>query len=187
MIYVATRSSSQGKKAGIVSALGIGTGSLLHITAAAIGLSAIIFYSSVTFEVIKWIGAGYLIYLGIRSIMTANTSEALNAQSVTRYDALSDIYKKGVLVNLLNPKVALFFMAFLPQFVNPASPYFVVNIILLGLIFDFGGTLVNIIVAHFFAHLGEWLNEKTMFHKIKSWFSGGIYILLGIGLAASKK
>jgi threonine/homoserine/homoserine lactone efflux protein len=187
MIYVATRSSSQGKMAGIVSSLGIGTGALIHIIAAAVGLSAIIFYSSITFEIVKWLGASYLIYLGIKSIFNANVKNESHITFAFKNESHLAIYKNAIFVDLLNPKVALFFFAFLPQFANPASPHFTLNIILLGLIFDTCGTIINILVAHFFAGLGKWLNGKAGFHKIKSWFSGSIYILLGIGIAASKK
>ena len=188
MIYVATRSSTQGKMAGIVSSLGIGTGALLHVMAAAVGLSAIIFYSTMAFQVVKWVGAIYLIYLGIKSVLNArkgarNQDNPLKQQR----EPLSSIYRKGIFVNLLNPKVAVFFMAFLPQFVDPSSSYFTINVILLGLIFDLSGTLINIVVAYCFASLGNWLKDKPMFHTLKSWVSGIIYILLGIGIAASNK
>ena len=187
MIYVATRSSGQGKMAGIASSFGIGTGALIHIMAAAIGLSALIFYSSVAFEFVKWVGASYLIYLGIKSILDANSKNESSVTALSKNESLFSIYKKGIFVDLLNPKVALFFLAFLPQFANPTSPYFAINIIMLGLIFDCCGTIINILVAHFFAGLGRWLDKKTMFHKAKSWFSGCIYIILGIGIASSKK
>ena len=186
MIYVATRSSSQGKMAGVVSSLGIGTGALIHIMAAAIGLSAIIFYSSVAFEMVKWLGAAYLIYLGIKSILSANAEDNIQKAS-DNHETLMSVYRKGILVDLLNPKVALFFLAFLPQFTNPTSPYFTVNIILLGLIFDCCATIINMTVAHFFAGLGRLLDGNTRFHKLKSWFSGIVYIILGLGIAASKK
>ncbi|SHG03152.1 Threonine/homoserine/homoserine lactone efflux protein [Fodinibius roseus] len=188
MIYVATRSSTQGKMAGIVSSLGIATGSLFHIIGAAIGLSAIIFYSSVAFQLIKWIGAGYLVYLGIKAIL--NAYKNVNTQNdalINKTKSLTEIYKKGILVNLLNPKVALFFMAFLPQFVDPASSYFTAGIILLGLLFNICGTAILIIVAYFFSKLGEWLTGRPLFHKVKSWVSGTVYILLGIGIATSEK
>lgn len=188
MIYVATRSSTQGKMAGIISSLGIGTGALIHITAAAVGLSALIFYSTVAFQVIKWIGASYLVYLGIKAILGANNNNNRKDEPlVDKTKSLSEIYKKGILVNLLNPKVALFFLAFLPQFVDPTSSYFTAGIISLGLIFSICGTLVLIIVAFFFSKLGQWLTGKPLFHKVKSWVSGTIYILLGIGIAASEK
>lgn len=174
--------------AGIVSSLGIATGSLIHIIGAAVGLSALIFYSSVAFEIIKWIGAGYLVYLGIKAILDAYKNEnTQNEALIDKTKNLAEIYKKGILVNLLNPKVALFFMAFLPQFVDPASSYFTAGIILLGLIFNICGTVILIIVAYFFSKLGKWLTGKPLFHKVKSWVSGTVYILLGIGIATSEK
>jgi len=188
MIYVATQSSTQGRLAGIISSLGIGTGSLLHIIAAAIGLSALIFYSSIAYEIVKWVGAIYLIYLGIKSIKNADRKIDFQTNTLNRdEEKLLTVFRKGILVNVLNPQVALFFLAFLPQFVNPNAPYFTINIIFLGLIFNICGTLINIIVAYFFAAIGDWLKGKTMFQKFKSWLSGTVYIILGIGIAASEK
>lgn len=188
MIYVATRSSTQGKMAGIVSSLGIATGSLVHILGAAVGLSAIIFYSTIAFQTIKWVGASYLVYLGAKAILKANNN-GNDQKNTTTYSTtgLAKIYKKGILVNLLNPKVALFFLAFLPQFVDPKTSYFAVSVILLGLIFNFCGTVINIFVALFFAKLRTMLIGNPMFEKVKSWFTGVIYILLGIGIATSEK
>jgi threonine/homoserine/homoserine lactone efflux protein len=188
MIYVATQSSTQGRLAGIISSLGIGTGSLLHIIATAIGLSALIFYSSIAYEIVKWVGAIYLIYLGIKSIKNADRKIDFQTNTLNRdEEKLLTVFRKGILVNVLNPQVALFFLAFLPQFVNPNAPYFTINIILLGLIFNICGTLINIIVAYFFAAIGDWLKGKTMLQKFKSWLSGTVYIILGIGIAASEK
>lgn len=188
MLYVATRSSTQGRMAGIVSSLGIGTGSLVHVTAAALGLSALIFYSTLAFDVIKWVGAGYLVFLGLKAIRSAQTGETNENDNLDHPPlSLPAIYRKGIWINLLNPKVALFFMAFLPQFVDPDSSHFALNIILLGLIFNVCGTSVNIIVAFFFARLGRWLARHRLFHKVKAWLSGTVYILLGIGIAISRR
>lgn len=188
MLYVATRSSTQGRMAGIVSSLGIGTGSLVHVTAAALGLSALIFYSTLAFDVIKWVGAGYLVFLGLKAIRSAHTGETNENDNLDHPPlSLPAIYRKGIWINLLNPKVALFFMAFLPQFVDPDSSHFALNIILLGLIFNVCGTSVNIIVAFFFARLGRWLARHRLFHKVKAWLSGTVYILLGIGIAISRR
>ncbi|MCF7804185.1 MAG: LysE family translocator [Candidatus Marinimicrobia bacterium] len=188
MTYVATRSSTQGKMAGLVSSLGVGTGALFHISAAAVGVSAIIFYSSIGFQVVKWAGALYLIYLGLQAILDSRrNNDPAGSPAFSGPDNLLAIYRKGILVNLLNPKVALFFMAFLPQFVDPGAQYFPFNIILLGLIFTACGTVVNIIVAYFFGALGEWISGSSWFHIVKSWFSGLVYFLLGLGLAVTKK
>lgn len=184
MIYTATRSASQGRNAGIVSALGIGTGTIFHIMAAALGLSAILMYSATAYEFIKWIGAAYLIYLGIKSIIDRNRN--LNSQNPDN-DSLMKIYTQGVLTNVLNPKVALFFLAFLPQFIDASSENVTLQILLLGFIFDTTGTIVNCFVAVFFGKLGGLLNSSQKIKRIQSWFTGTVYIGLGVSLALSKK
>src|SRR4051812_41405106 len=115
MLYVIARSSGQGMKAGIISAVGIGAGCIVHITAAVVGLSALIARSAVAFDMIKYAGALYLIYLGIKSVLKKKRSF-----SITKVEQLSyrKIFWQGALTNVLNPKVALFFLAFLPQFIN---------------------------------------------------------------------
>lgn len=191
MLYVATRSSAQGKWAGIVSSLGIGTGAFVHMSAAAAGLSAILLYSSVAFQVLKWLGAGYLIFLGVQAFLDGRreTQEAVESNSGNRiYEkGLMSIYRKGILVNLLNPKVALFFLAFLPQFVDPESAYYTLQIFFLGIVFDITGTTVNIVVALFLGFLGDWILSKPKFNVWKARVSGLIYMVLGIGIALSDR
>src|SRR5262245_35646575 len=113
MLYVIARSVGQGQKAGVVSALGIGAGCLAHTFAAALGLSALLMSSAVAYDVVKYAGAVYLIYLGVRALMSKSRFER---QSELKPARLSDIFYQGVVTNVLNPKVALFFLAFLPQF-----------------------------------------------------------------------
>jgi threonine/homoserine/homoserine lactone efflux protein len=114
---VATRSTSQGVKAGIVSALGIAGGCIVHLLAAVIGLSAIIANSAIAFDIIKYVGAAYLIYLGIRSFLSKQNKFSIN--NAIEKKPLSKLFWQGVFTNVLNPKVALFFLAFLPQFIHP--------------------------------------------------------------------
>src|SRR5215211_7720386 len=116
MFYVIARSLGQGTKAGVVSALGIGAGCLVHILAAVAGLSMLIAQSAAAFTIIKYIGAGYLIYLGLKAVWTSNRSPLLHQEMEGR--SYKNIFWQGVLTNVLNPKVALFFLAFLPQFVS---------------------------------------------------------------------
>ena len=184
MIYTATRSASQGRNAGIVSALGIGTGTIFHILAAALGLSAILMYSAAAYETIKWIGAAYLIYLGVKSILDRNKN--IDSQSINK-DSLKKIYAQGVITNILNPKVALFFLAFLPQFIDTSTGNVTLQILLLGFIFDTTGTIINCLVALFFGKLGGLLNRSQKIKRIQSWFTGTVYIGLGVTLALSKK
>ena len=184
MIYIATRSSAQGKKAGVLSALGIGAGAILHLIAAAFGLSAILMYSAEAYQIIKWVGAAYLIYLGIKTILSSN--KKISTEKMNK-DPLSKIFFQGAFTNILNPKVALFFLAFLPQFVDSSTGNITFQILLLGFIFNFNGTLINLMVALFFAKIGGLLNRSTRIQKIQSWFTGTVFIGLGVSLVLSNR
>jgi len=185
MLYVAARSTSQGIKAGIISSLGIMAGCMVHILAAVIGLSAIIAQSALAFNIIKYVGAAYLVYLGIRSIIsrkkTFDVKNKMQQQSYTR------IFWQGVLTNVLNPKVALFFLAFLPQFINVESKHTALQILFLGTWFNVGGTLVNIMVAILFGKIGTWLSQSPRFIQWQERITGAMLIALGIKVALSKK
>src|SRR6185437_1213771 len=146
MLYVASRSISQGVKAGMVSAMGIFVGGFVHITAAVLGLSIIISKSAYLFQLIKFAGAGYLIHLGIKALITKRTSRAVGDKKQAKI-GYWNLLKQGIITNALNPKVAIFFLSFLPQFINAASPFFKVQLFTLGIWFDLQGTLVLIIVA----------------------------------------
>ena len=185
MLYVATRSTSQGIKAGIVSALGIAGGCIVHLLAAVVGLSAIIANSAVAFDIIKYIGAAYLIYLGIRSFVSKQNKFTIN--NGIEKKSLPKLFWQGVVTNMLNPKVALFFLAFLPQFIHPEKENTALQILLLGLWFNFSGTIVNIIVALLFGKLGNWLADKQAFIKWQNKITGLLLIGLGIKVAMSAR
>jgi threonine/homoserine/homoserine lactone efflux protein len=185
MLYVATRSTTQGIKAGIVSSLGVTAGCLVHLLAAVIGLSAIIANSAIAFAVIKYIGAAYLFYLGIKAFLNKQNPFTVNEK--TEKKPLVKIFWQGMLTNVLNPKVALFFLAFLPQFIHPENGSPAMQILLLGLWFNFSGTIVNIIVAILFGKLGNWLADKQAFIKWQNKITGVLLIALGIKVALSSK
>lgn len=185
MLYVATRSTNQGIKAGIVSALGIAAGCLVHIVAAVLGLSAILAQSAVAFNLIKYAGAAYLIYLGIKSLMSKTQNFAIKADK--KSISLTKIFKQGAFTNVLNPKVALFFLAFLPQFINPHSPNFAWQVFFLGIYFNISGTIVNILVAVIFGKLGNWLSNSPLYLKIQEKFTGLVLIALGVKIALTTK
>ena len=184
MLYVATRSTSQGIKAGIVSALGIAAGCIVHITGAIIGLSALIAQSAIAFEIIKYIGAAYLIYLGIKSIVKKEFSSKLKTYE---NKSLWKIFSQGVITNVLNPKVALFFLAFIPQFIDPSAANFSLQVLFLGILFNISGTIVNIIVAFIFGYAGSRLTKFKLFGKIQEKISGVILIGLGLRIALLKQ
>jgi len=185
MLYVATRSTSQGVKAGIVSSLGIAAGCMVHLLAAVIGLSAIIAGSAIAFSVIKLAGAIYLFYLGYKSFFSKKNLFEIKKDNSTA--TLTQIFWQGALTNVLNPKVALFFLAFLPQFIHPEQGHTAQQIILLGVWFDFSGTVVNILVAWLFGTMGNWLAKKGWFIKWQNKVTGIILIALGIRVAISSR
>ncbi|MFL5809430.1 MAG: LysE family translocator [Flavisolibacter sp.] len=184
MLYVIARSSGQGMKAGIISAVGIGAGCIVHITAAVVGLSALIARSAVAFDMIKYAGALYLIYLGIKSVLKKKRSF-----TITKVEQLSyrKIFWQGALTNVLNPKVALFFLAFLPQFINVNKDNASLHILFLGIWFDVVGTIVNILVAILFGKLGAWLSGSPGFVQWQERITGMILVGLGIKIALSAK
>src|SRR6266508_1904488 len=141
---VLARTLSDGKRAGVMTALGLNVGTIIHALAAALGLSAILAASAVAFALVKLLGAAYLIYLGVRALMAKHhTTDSADVSSGSSRQALS----KAIITNVLNPKVALFFLAFLPQFVDPARGPVGLQSLALGIYFDVQGTLVNVMVA----------------------------------------
>ncbi|HEV8284797.1 MAG TPA: LysE family translocator [Chitinophagaceae bacterium] len=185
MIYTAARSLSQGTKAGIFSALGIFSGCLFHITAAAFGLSKIIEESVLLFSIIKYAGAAYLIYLGIRSILSKKKTNT----EIAALPALTNrkIFFQGMLTNILNPKVAIFFLSFLPQFINLQSAYLKEQIAFLGLWFDVQGTLILMIVAMITGVFRNLLQKNTAFWNWQEKMTGVILLSLGVKMFFTKK
>lgn len=184
-VYILGRSIAQGKKTGILSALGISTGAIFHIALATFGLSVILVESAAAFEVIKYVGAAYLLFLGLKAIFlkTETVSEVV-VQSRTN---LFQIYLSGILTNVLNPKVALFFLAFLPQFIKPSSVGDALPFLILGLTFLFTGTIWCLLLAVFAAKLSKRIKQSS---KIQTWLqriTGGVFVGLGLKLALTEK
>ena len=185
MIYTAARSLSQGTKAGIFSALGIFTGCLFHIMAAVFGLSAIIEEPVLLFSIIKYAGAAYLVYLGIRAM--AGRKKAGNEIASLPPMANRKIFLQGMLTNILNPKVAIFFLSFLPQFIDPHTNYLKEQIAFLGLWFDVQGTFILIIVATITGLFRDLLQKRPGFWNWQEKITGVILIGLGIKMIFTKK
>jgi threonine/homoserine/homoserine lactone efflux protein len=186
MLYVASRSAGQGVRAGIISSLGIMTGCLVHLAAAAAGLSAILASSATAFSIIKYAGACYLVYLGLKAILSRKASGLLPAEKPAASSGMR-IFLQGVLTNVLNPKVALFFLAFLPQFIAVREKHATEAIVLLGAWFDVGGTIVNILVAVLFGRIGEWMRRNPRWLKVQEKITGLVLIGLGIKVAFTTK
>jgi threonine/homoserine/homoserine lactone efflux protein len=179
-MYVLARSLGQGRWAGVVSALGIAAGCLVHITAAALGLSALLATSALAFTVVKWVGAIYLVWMGVgmlRSKAGPEPVEGLAPASLWR------IFRDGVVTNVLNPKVALFFLAFLPQFVDPSRGAPGLQFVLLGLMFDVTGTAWLVFLAGAAGAFGGWLRRNPRVAAWQKRVTGGVFVALGARLA----
>jgi threonine/homoserine/homoserine lactone efflux protein len=185
MIFVATHATSHGVRAGIMAALGIAVGCLVHIFAAVVGISAIVAKSAFLFDAIKYLGAAYLIYIGVKSAFSK--TQKFDIQTLKKEKTHFEVFKQGVVTNVLNPKVALFFLAFLPQFVPPQYDRMGLLILMLGLWFNFSGTVVNVLVAFAFGKAGNFLNKHPAFVKWQEKFTGVVLILLGLKVAFLKK
>ena len=179
-IYIIARSTSQGRKAGLLSALGVDTGTLVHVVAASFGLSALLASSAFAFGIVRYAGAGYLIYLGIRTWL----SRSNNLEHFTiEFKSGKRIFFQGMLTNILNPKAALFFLAILPQFVNELRGHATEQMLILGGIFTLIGVCIDLVVALLAGSAGNWLRRRTGFQRVQKWAAGGVYFSLGIGTA----
>jgi len=182
VMYIVTRSIDQGRRAGLASVLGIQTGTLFHVAAAALGLSAILVSSALAFNVVKMLGAAYLIYLGIRKLLTKPQAEETR---VVERASLRRIYSQGVIVNILNPKTALFFFAFLPQFVDASRGSVSLQMLLLGTLFTGIAMLTDGSYALLAGTAGSWLKSNPHFLRAERYLAGSIYVGLGLVTAFS--
>jgi threonine/homoserine/homoserine lactone efflux protein len=181
VLYIVAQSVDQGRLAGFVSALGIGTGGLIHMIAATIGLSSLLASSATAFTIVKYAGAGYLIVLGIRRLLTR---EEVDDEIVRAPRPRRRLFVDGVVVNVLNPKTALFFLAFLPQFVDPAQGGATLQILLLGLIFVLIALCSDSLWALAAGTLGGWLRRSRWYLGVKRWVTGTVFV--GLGLSTVK-
>jgi threonine/homoserine/homoserine lactone efflux protein len=184
VLYIVGRSIGQGRLAGLVSVLGISTGCLFHVAAAALGLSALMVALPVAYDAVRYVGAAYLVWLGIRAIVSK--SSPIHVQRVDP-ERLARIFRQGLLTNVLNPKVALFFLAFLPQFTEPSRGPLPLQITVLGLIFIANGTVVCVIYAVAASWLGEWLKTR---YDVATWLNkamGALFVGLGVRLALGSR
>jgi threonine/homoserine/homoserine lactone efflux protein len=180
VLYVTSRSIGQGRSAGLISALGITVGTLVHAAAAAVGLSALLMSSAIAFSVVKYLGAAYLIYLGIQKLRREETLEPLQDAPRTK---LSRLFGQGIIVNILNPKTALFFFAFLPQFVNASRGSVALQILFLGTLFAAMGMTSDSLWALFAGTVAHRLNRNRRWNRAQRYVSGGMLISLGVATA----
>jgi len=181
VLYILTHSVAQGKRAGLASVLGIELASLIHAIAAALGLSALLLTSALAFSIVKYLGAAYLIYLGVRTLLAREERQ----QTAAAPKSLSQLLTRGFLVNLLNPKTALFFYAFLPQFVNPARGAVAGQMLLLGALFVLLASCTDSLYALLGSTVGKLLTRNTGFRRLQRYVTGSIYIVLGVTAAVA--
>jgi threonine/homoserine/homoserine lactone efflux protein len=180
MLYCAARGAAGGRTAGMVSALGIGAGALVHTAFAAVGLAALLMASSLAYEVIRWGGAGYLLWIAWQTWRQGELPP--NARDVAPA-GMWRVFTQGALINVLNPKVALFFLAFLPQFVDPAGGNVALKLIVLGTIFNFNGTIINLLVGALAGTAGQFLARHAAWWRWQNRVTAGILAALAAKLA----
>ena len=185
-LLIMARSATQGWRAGSAAALGIGAGTMVHVLAAAIGLSALLATSATAFTVVKWVGAAYIIYVGIGLLRSKPAKAPAAAALALPPLPYRTLFFQGFLTNILNPKVAIFFLAFVPQFIAADAPSKALAFIVLGFIFNFNGMLWCHALALFTAFASARLQLKP---RLSAWLgrvTGGLFIALGLKLALSK-
>jgi threonine/homoserine/homoserine lactone efflux protein len=180
VLYVVARSIEQGRRAGLVSVLGLAAGACVHIAAAVAGISAILLASATAFGIVKILGAGYLIYLGLRTIVARRAQAAVGA-SFPR--ATHRLFIDGIFVSVLNPKIAMFFLAFLPQFVEPGRGHIPQQILLLGLIYIALALVTDSGYALLADRARRWTGGRLARGPLPRYVSGSVYLGLGVGTA----
>jgi len=182
-IFVITQGLARGRKAAIITALGMCSGITVHTTAAALGISAIFYSSAAAFNLVKYAGAIYLLYLAWKALRS-NSSLKLSAEKSLPATAL---FRRGFIMNILNPKVALFFLAFLPQFVAPASGRVPLQMLLLGVIFMLQAVMIFSTIGWFSGTLGRLIAAKPHSARYFDWLTAGVFALLGVRLALAER
>jgi threonine/homoserine/homoserine lactone efflux protein len=180
IFYIVSRAMGQGRAAGLVSALGIAVGTLVHVVAAVIGLSALLMSSALAFSVVKYLGAAYLIFLGVQKL---RSKDSFALSGTADRIPLRRIFAQGIVVNILNPKTALFFFAFLPQFVDASRGKVAGQILFLGLLFAVMGALTDSLWGLFAGTFGRWLRGNSRWTQAPRYVSGGMLISLGLATA----
>ena len=184
VLLTLARAVSSGARVGIATGLGIAMGDLIHTIMAIVGISALIMTSAFMFNLIKYLGAAYLVYLGIRAIL-----EKVEVSSVSQTETLTPkkAFRQAIILEVLNPKSALFFLAFLPQFVNPDNGFIALQLLVLGILFVFMGLISTVIVAISASGVGSFLKRNPAIWHWQGKFTGGIYCFLGVRLVLQEK
>jgi threonine/homoserine/homoserine lactone efflux protein len=180
VLFIIAQSISQGRLTGVVIACGVGTGNLMHVIAVALGLSAAFASSPLAFAALKYAGAAYLIYLGLRRMLTKSKPEA---SAVPKTESSGTAFKQGLVVGLLNPKSVLFFLAFLPQFTRPGEHPVWLQLLTLGLVFVAMGIVGDSSYGLLSGTIGQWMKKNPGFARAERFLSGAVYCALGVAAA----
>lgn len=184
ILFVLAQSMTQGKKAGIMTALGLCTGITVHTLAAALGISAIFYHSTVAFQIVKYAGAIYLLYLAWQAFKERKAGIGEQTSVALNY---SELYKKGILMNILNPKVSLFFLAFLPQFVTPTAGQVPLQMITLGILFMLQAIVIFTIISFLAGIIANKLLKNPKAALYVNWSKVALFTCLGLRLALTEK
>lgn len=184
ILFVLAQSMTQGKKAGVMTALGLCTGITVHTLAAALGISAIFYHSTTAFQIVKYAGAIYLLYLAWQAFKERKEGIGEQASVTLNYSAL---YKKGILMNILNPKVSLFFLAFLPQFVTPSAGQVPLQMIILGILFMLQAIVVFTVISFLAGMIANKLLKNPKVATYINWSKIVLFTGLGLRLALTEK
>ncbi|MEM7203354.1 MAG: LysE family translocator [Planctomycetota bacterium] len=185
VVYIVARSVSQGSRAGLVSALGLSTGAMVHVLAAAVGLSALLLASATAFAVVKWLGVIYLMYLGVRAFLDAPRPTTTPPAPTPR--AAIRLFGDGVVVSVLNPKIAMFFLAFLPQFVQPERGVVALQILLLGTCYAGLALVTDGAYALLAGRIRHWLMGRVSASPWPRYATGTAYVGMGISAAFTER
>jgi RhtB (resistance to homoserine/threonine) family protein len=184
---IVARSTQMGLKGGVVTCAGVAAGIMVHITAAALGISALIAASATAFGIVKFLGAGYLIYIGVRMMLTRRAKDDTAPAKLKTPLALTRVFRQGFITNALNPKVALFFLAFLPQFIDSNAPSTALAFLFLGIVFNINGTIWNLMVAFATswatARAASMMRGRKTFHRWIDGAIGAVFVAFGVRLA----
>jgi threonine/homoserine/homoserine lactone efflux protein len=180
VLYIIARSVDQGRRAGLVSVCAIEVGNFTHVIAATLGMSALVLSSALAFTIVKYLGAAYLVYLGVRKLFTG---EAIQATGNSQPQSLRQVFSQGVVVATLNPKTALFFVAFLPQFVDPSQGTIAGQMFVLGCIFVMLAMISDSMYALLAGTVGQWLKGSRSAGRVERYLVASVYIGLGVTAA----
>jgi len=184
MLYAVARGIGQGSGAALASVLGLSTGSFVNCLVAALGMSAVLAASPLAYDIVRYLGAAYLCYLAYRILRARNDGIAVGR---LRNERLLRIYAQGIVTNIVNPKSALFYLSFVPQFIDPARGSAFAQFVVLGLIFNVSGNIVNLAVAVFFGRIGDWLSRHPRVWQYQRWFTASVLGALALHLALSTR